>query len=503
MKTRESLKIVLLLILGLYGCMNRKEVNKGDSNHSVDSLATIIVNSKMSSPAAIWRTKSFSNFGKELTILPKEFQDTITLVVSENELLMVSHKGMRQRDSILIVPGDTLYLNFSEDGSLNKKRVQRNRKHLLPTFAANKQTNHLEKELDSIAKLFYALDSSQTLELSNDWEKLILFKMVYKRNYAKSHQEELNNLINRKIAFFKERTLKMEEVIETGILRNELFNELTTLYALSKNPDSLFIVNESLFLNKDTPSYPFGQVYLEYAIYNVFFRQLSEKSRSQLNYNQFKIYDSLPRHFDSTLVHYGRMICLREMAEQADSFKKVATYFDKFNTEYGDTAFKIFFQDTYLTSLRTAYTSKGDMNMMNSTREVKTLKNILSVNKGKIIYVDFWASWCSPCLDAMPAAEELRLDYKDKDVYFLYVSTDRNYEKWVDAFNLLGLETYFGNYLLLNQESSELVKDLKIKYIPRYLVFDRNGKLVHQNAPGPEGEEIRVILNKYLAEKTN
>jgi len=502
MRIMGNFKIVLILVLGLYGCMDRREVDRDDRIGSVDSLVTIVVDSKMDIPVAILRTESFSNFGKEVNVLSKKFKDTLSIVVNGDELLMVSHKGMRQRDSIFIAGGDTLFLDFSKNGSLNKNKVQKNRKQIPSTFLRNQQYKFFEKEMDSIAQLFYAFDSSQTLELSNDWEKLILYQIVYNHNYAKSHQEELHNLIDRKISFFKDRTMEMRNVIKAGILRNKLFNELTALYVLSNNPDSLFTVNMDLFLNEWTPSYPFGQVYLEHAIYDVFFKQLSERSRSQLHYDQFAIYDSLPRHFDSTLVRYGRMICLREMAEQADSFKKVANYFDKFNAEYGNTAFKEFFQNTYLTGLRTAYTSKGDMNVMGPIREVKTLKNILSENKGKVIYIDFWASWCAPCLDAMPAAKELRLDYEDREVYFLYVSIDRNYGKWMDALNSTELEDYSGNYLLLNQESSDMINDLKIEYIPRYLVFDRNGELVHQNAPGPKGGEIRQVLNKYLAEKT-
>src|SRR5690606_24657913 len=134
MKIKGKLKIILIFVLGLYGCMDRKEVDRNDRIGSIDSMVTIVVDSKMDIPVAILRTESFSNFGKEVIVLPKKVKDTLSIVVNENELLMVSHKGMRQRDSIFIAGGDTLFLDFSENGSLYKNKVQKNRKQPPTTF---------------------------------------------------------------------------------------------------------------------------------------------------------------------------------------------------------------------------------------------------------------------------------------------------------------------------------------------------------------------------------
>src|SRR5690606_9075034 len=93
-------------------------------------------------------TESFSNFGKEVNVLSKKFKDTLSIVVNGDELLMVSHKGMRQRDSIFIAGGDTLFLDFSKNGSLNKNKVQKNRKQIPSTFLRNQQYKFFEKEMD-------------------------------------------------------------------------------------------------------------------------------------------------------------------------------------------------------------------------------------------------------------------------------------------------------------------------------------------------------------------
>jgi thiol-disulfide isomerase/thioredoxin len=501
MKVNKCIRIIFILLIGLYGCKDFKKRGEDKYIHSaIDTSATVLISSDMDIPVGILRTASFSHFGNETVILTKAGMDTLSIPLNTRDLLMVSHKRMQGRDSIFIAPGDTLYLNFSENGTLNKSKVHRNTKKNSASFVSDEKNYTLKGELDSLSSLFYYMDSSQTMEFSNDYEKIKLHKMIFNHDYANGHQAQLHKLIKRKIDFFKNNSLKSGDMISTGLSRSKLFHELNLLYALSRQPDSLFMANMNLFINRDTPVYPFGQNYIEYAIYNIFFKELSDRSRAKIHYDQFAIYDSLPSYLDPPLVKYGRMMCLREMAEQSESFDRVSDYFDKFNSEYHDAKFENYFQNTYLTKLRMRYNSGGDMNLMDPIREVKTLTGILSENKGKVVYIDFWASWCAPCIDAMPAARKLREDYKNKDVIFLYVSTDRNYDKWTKASNLIGISDYFGNYLLLNRESSDMVKSWKLDYIPRYVLFDGNGKLINQNAPGPEGKEIRTTLNKYLTE---
>lgn len=97
------------------------------------------------------------------------------------------------------------------------------------------------------------------------------------------------------------------------------------------------------------------------------------------------------------------------------------------------------------------------------------VKNInLSAYKGKVIFINFWATWCPPCIAEMPAIQKLYNDYKDK-VVFVFVTSDG----WqlVDEFykeNNYNLPTYtsVGEYL------QELPN---VNSIPRTFVLDKNG----------------------------
>jgi thiol-disulfide isomerase/thioredoxin len=110
-----------------------------------------------------------------------------------------------------------------------------------------------------------------------------------------------------------------------------------------------------------------------------------------------------------------------------------------------------------------------------------TFADLLARHKGKLVYVDFWASWCTPCLAAMPEAEKLRAEHPE--VVFVYLSVDRNPKGWLAATKRLGLPE---SYLVMNPQASRMMKELDVRRIPRYLLFDRDGNMVYNQAPGPK-----------------
>lgn len=117
-------------------------------------------------------------------------------------------------------------------------------------------------------------------------------------------------------------------------------------------------------------------------------------------------------------------------------------------------------------------------------------------HSGKLVYVDFWASWCAPCRKAFVTSRNLQEKYKNEDVVFAYVSIDKDYTAWKKASEAEGLNQIPDNYCVL--KATAILKDFKIKAIPRYMLYDRTGKLIMSNAPHPNSPEIRTLFNKYL-----
>lgn len=119
----------------------------------------------------------------------------------------------------------------------------------------------------------------------------------------------------------------------------------------------------------------------------------------------------------------------------------------------------------------------------------------LSDFKGKVLYVDFWATWCGPCKAEAPHFESLAKEYKGKDVVFLSVSIDSKPKVWKDYLNAnkKELKQYYSN--------DNAVRDgWEVKYIPTFLVIDKNFNIVSAKAPRPsEKEIIKALLDKEIA----
>jgi thiol-disulfide isomerase/thioredoxin len=126
-----------------------------------------------------------------------------------------------------------------------------------------------------------------------------------------------------------------------------------------------------------------------------------------------------------------------------------------------------------------------------------SLEDVLKEHLGKVVYVDFWATWCAPCVASLPASALLRETYADKEVVFVYISKDEHYDRWVKGTTKYGIANY-NSFIIDNLHTSSYLDDIQLKTIPRYLVYDRSGKLVLRIAPGPDDPRIHQTLQTYL-----
>ena len=67
---------------------------------------------------------------------------------------------------------------------------------------------------------------------------------------------------------------------------------------------------------------------------------------------------------------------------------------------------------------------------METTPIKETFNKILQENKGKVIYIDCWATWCGPCKKAMPDSKKLMKKYEGTDVSFVYVCIESEEKLW-------------------------------------------------------------------------
>jgi thiol-disulfide isomerase/thioredoxin len=138
----------------------------------------------------------------------------------------------------------------------------------------------------------------------------------------------------------------------------------------------------------------------------------------------------------------------------------------------------------------------NDISLLNINNDTLSFLNI--IKSRKIKYIDLWASWCAPCLSAMPSSFKLRERYKDKNINFIYLAINDKINNWKKAYNEIGLKDYKYNYFIINSKSSKLLETLNVNAIPRYLIYDEWGNLINRNAPGPDNKALIPLLDKLL-----
>lgn len=106
----------------------------------------------------------------------------------------------------------------------------------------------------------------------------------------------------------------------------------------------------------------------------------------------------------------------------------------------------------------------------------------LSDYKGKVIVLDFWATWCGPCRASFPKMQELVKKYKDKNVEFFFINV------W-EKMNPVDLKANVTDFIKENKYSfnvlydfkDEIVSQYKIDAIPSKIIIDKKGNILSMN----------------------
>ena len=111
----------------------------------------------------------------------------------------------------------------------------------------------------------------------------------------------------------------------------------------------------------------------------------------------------------------------------------------------------------------------------------------LSSLRGSVVLVDFWASWCGPCLREVPNVKKVYAKYKDKGFEILSVSLDDKRDNWLNA--IKKHELAWKHVSSLKGWQCPIAKQYNVTGIPAMFLLDRDGKIVSTNARGEKLEE--------------
>jgi thiol-disulfide isomerase/thioredoxin len=230
---------------------------------------------------------------------------------------------------------------------------------------------------------------------------------------------------------------------------------------------------------------------------NNFLVQKNKFERQNEFYNTKKLYALKESDFNNKLEFYKKEIDKMLSNNKIDSLIKT-----RFEKEYSRILSKM--KDGYQNvNLSKQVAVKGKPSPTFEFENYKGGTTSLEDLKGYYVYIDVWATWCGPCKQQIPFLKKLEEKFKNKPIKFVSISVDdarRNGGSWDKArtkWRKFVKDNKLGGIQLFADKGwqSDFIKLYGIRGIPRFILIDKEGKIINPNAPRPSQKITKTILN--------
>ena len=148
-----------------------------------------------------------------------------------------------------------------------------------------------------------------------------------------------------------------------------------------------------------------------------------------------------------------------------------------------------------------AWELTSDIYILDKQMPIKSLNELTSLLEGKQIYVDRWATWCSPCLEEFKYRDTLNQFLDSKNILLVYLNSDKDIEesKWYEFLRSHDLKGY---HLRLNDDLKADLVNRKIFFpmIPQYMIINKEGIVIENKALRPsDGANLYTQLDSLLS----
>lgn len=124
-------------------------------------------------------------------------------------------------------------------------------------------------------------------------------------------------------------------------------------------------------------------------------------------------------------------------------------------------------------------------------------ESIMKKYKGKVVYVDFWATWCGPCRSGIERIKPLKEEMKDENVAFVYITNQSSPKGTYDNM----IPSISGEHYRVSEDEWNILSDkFKISGIPHYTLVGKNGNVINPHLPHLQNSELKAMLMKHVNE---
>lgn len=304
---------------------------------------------------------------------------------------------------------------------------------------------------------------------------------------------------------------------------NSISDGFKNPHKIKMNVKELKKLSEQLFIKFDpfAEKYKASTVVANTAAFKCYLIKDGKIQSSEANYeslwseyaNYFGVVDAqvadygyAPSQTQEYLIGNAMITAMAFNVMSGDGFLKVfKSYQQKFpNSPYNPVIMESLYQG--LNSIQKTEEIKNQFLQIDAQRrlvkyevtEYEDIETLIKENfAGKMVFVDFWATYCVPCVNEFKHKEKLSEFLKENDIAMLYVSLDdegsvESWKKFIKDYKL------YGFHFLTNKATKKLLNS-QFSGIPRYMIYNKDGELVEDDAFRPSSnEELINQLKKLL-----
>ncbi|MEM9078345.1 MAG: TlpA disulfide reductase family protein [Bacteroidota bacterium] len=365
-----------------------------------------------------------------------------------------------------------------------------------------------EKEISSIEEL---IDANLNATSNNNWEGIVSQSASYniKTLINGSVVNDENTVLSQKFPGLQKKVSSKKDTITKIILTKEEESKLIkftkgTFFGISRIPKEEIQISPVLDLKKKSAEY--GLIDSIWNNQPVFFANSKKNNDSYIFSKQSKMliaYLAVSQYGKSTLTFEdyrevgGYQLSYRQKLDIPDAgYSQEFIYQNRrINPEFPKNHFQL--NDEWKALTKGSEVPSFELPMAFDENKMVSTQDL----KGKVTLIDFWATWCKPCLEELPTIKEQYNIYKSRGFEVVSISIDKDVKRLNSFLN----KNPFPWKLSLYSDgefNSELAKSFQLVAIPKPILVDENGNIIAMDAELTNGK-LEVVLKNIFSSKSN